>query len=94
MRTVFLKTDECFIGKKDSADYHREMNSRHFECWWEKLPDQSVVVMTTRSTIHDKRKTLRSRQQVGERQNSEMAGRETRGGENFHMRSTWGCATS
>ena len=45
-----LKTDECFIGKKDSADYHREMNSHHFECWWEntvldKLPDQSVGVI-------------------------------------------------
>ena len=49
LRTVFLKTDECFTGKKDSADYHREMNSHHFECWrkntlLDKLLDQSVVV--------------------------------------------------
>ena len=50
MRKVFLKTDECLTGKKDSADYHKEMNSRRFECWWEntvldKLPDQSFVVI-------------------------------------------------
>ena len=35
--------------KKDSSDYHREMNSHDFELWWEntvldKLPDQSVVI--------------------------------------------------
>ena len=25
---------EIFVGKKDSADYHHEMNSVHFEDWW------------------------------------------------------------
>ena len=25
---------ECFVGKKDSADYHQEMNAVHFERWW------------------------------------------------------------
>ena len=51
LRTVFLKTTEsALLEKKDSTDYHREMNSHHFERWWEntvlnKLPDQSVVVI-------------------------------------------------
>lgn len=25
---------ECFVGKKDSKDYHSEMNGDHFERWW------------------------------------------------------------
>ena len=47
----FLKDcGECFIGKKDSADYHHEMNAQHFEDWFENkvlpaLPDKSVVVI-------------------------------------------------
>ena len=38
----FLKNcGECFIGKKDIADHHRETNRHHFD----KLPDQSVIVI-------------------------------------------------
>ena len=41
---------ECFVGKKDSGDYHNEMNSQHFERWWEdvvlpRLPDKSVALI-------------------------------------------------
>ena len=41
---------ECFIGKKDSVDYHHEMNAAHFERWWKEtvlpaLPNNSVVVI-------------------------------------------------
>ena len=40
----------CFLGTKDSADYHKEMNSIHFERWWEdsvllRLPTKLVVVI-------------------------------------------------
>ena len=59
--------------KKDSADYHREMNSNHFERWWEntvlnKLLDQSVAVIHNAKKNPRQTKTLRSRQLVGERQ--------------------------
>ena len=42
--------EECFVGAKDSADYHKEVNSIHFERWWEdsvlpRLPTKSVVVI-------------------------------------------------
>ena len=42
--------EECFVGVKDSADYHKEMSSIHFERWWEdsvlpRLPTKSVVVI-------------------------------------------------
>ena len=41
---------ECFEGKKNTSDYHNEMNSTHFENWWEvkvlpALPDKSVVLI-------------------------------------------------
>ena len=63
LRTGFLKTDECVTGEKDSADYHREMNSHHFECWWEntvldKLPDRSVVVIDNAKYHSRQTKTL------------------------------------
>ena len=36
---------ECFVGKKESADYHQEMSAVHFERWWScgalpKLPNK------------------------------------------------------
>ena len=41
---------ECFVGVKDCADYHKEMNGVHYEKWFEdkalpKLPDKSVVLI-------------------------------------------------
>ena len=41
---------ECFVGVKDCADYHKEMNGVHYEKWWEekvlpKLPNKSVVLI-------------------------------------------------
>ena len=41
---------ECFVGQKNSSDYHQEMNSVHFENWWvekvlPKLPNMSVVII-------------------------------------------------
>lgn len=41
---------ECFVGKKNSVDYHHEMNANHFERWWKEdvlpaLPNNSVVVL-------------------------------------------------
>ena len=65
----FLKDcGECFIGKKDTSDYHHEMNGPHFfEEWFEKkvlpaLPDKSVIVMDnakyhSRMTEESKRPT-------------------------------------
>ena len=47
----FLKDcGECFVGKKDSADYHSEMNGVHFENWLKdkvlpSLPQKSVLVI-------------------------------------------------
>ena len=40
----------CFVGKKDSADYHSEMNSPHFKKWLvetvlPKMPDKTVLVI-------------------------------------------------
>lgn len=39
----------CFIGKKNTGDYHNEMNSSHYEEWFEKvlrlLPQRSAVVI-------------------------------------------------
>ena len=58
LRTVFLITAERALLEK-IAVYYREMNGHYFD----KLPDQSVVVIDNAiSTIHDKRKTLRSQQ--------------------------------
>ena len=58
---------ECFVGKKDSGDYHNEMNFTHFERWWESkvlpsLPDKSVML----SIIVAKQKTLKNPQSRGE----------------------------
>ena len=64
----FLKDcGECFVGKKDSADYHSEMNGPHFENWLletvlPKLPDKSVLVIDnaryhSRQTPESKRPT-------------------------------------
>lgn len=45
----FLKdSGECFVGKKDSADYHNEMNGDHFENWlvekvFPNLPNKAVI---------------------------------------------------
>ena len=41
---------ECFVGKKDSADYHSEMNGEHFENWLKdkvlpELPEKSILVL-------------------------------------------------
>ena len=47
----FLKDcGECFVGKKDSADYHSEMNGPHFEKWLvetelPKMSDKVVLVI-------------------------------------------------
>ena len=40
----------CFVRNAESDDYHKEMNSRHFQEWWfEKVlpdvPDKSVTVI-------------------------------------------------
>lgn len=39
----------CFVGRKGSADYHNEMNSRHyterFQNVIEKIPDKSAIVI-------------------------------------------------
>ena len=56
--------EECFVGAKDSADYHKEMNSSHFERWWEdsvlmRLPTKSVVVIDNAS--YHSRQTEESR---------------------------------
>ena len=58
---------ECFEGKKNTNDYHNEMNSAHFENWWDvkvlpALPDKSVVLIDnakyhTRQTDESKRPT-------------------------------------
>ena len=49
---------ECFIGTKKTSDYHCEMNSQHFEEWWEKmvLPDlpEKAVVVIDRATYHSR----------------------------------------
>ena len=54
-RMVFLRTQPS-VAKSD--DYHKEMNSRHFQEWWfEKvlpnLPDKSVIV-TDNAPSHSK----------------------------------------
>ena len=41
---------ECFVGVKDSSDYHKKMNGVHFEDWWDTkvlpaLPNNSVVLI-------------------------------------------------
>ena len=64
---------ECFVGKKDSGDYHNEMNSTHFEWWWESkvlpsLPDKSVVLIDnakyhSRQTDDSKKPTTSWRKQ-------------------------------
>lgn len=41
---------EVFIGKKNTGDYHNEMNGDHFEAWWKEkvlpsLPPRSVIVI-------------------------------------------------
>ena len=40
---------KCFIGKKGSADYHAEMNAKHFEEWFRHvltvLPTNSLIVL-------------------------------------------------
>ena len=46
----FLGCGECFVGVKNSADYHNEMNGIHFERWWvdevlPALPQKAVVVV-------------------------------------------------
>ena len=58
---------ECFEGKKNTNDYHNEMNSAHFENWFEvkvlpALPDKSVVLIDnakyhTRQTDESKKPT-------------------------------------
>jgi len=39
----------CFIGKKNTGDYHNEMNSAHFQEWFGKvlelLPEKSAIVL-------------------------------------------------
>ena len=40
----------CFVGNAQSDDYHKEMNSRHFQEWWfekvlKNVPDKSVMVI-------------------------------------------------
>ncbi|XP_043468345.1 uncharacterized protein LOC122511314 [Leptopilina heterotoma] len=45
----------CFIAKKDSADYHNEMNSQHYEEWFRTIlnliPSKSVIVLD-QATYH------------------------------------------
>lgn len=46
----FLKGAQlCFVGKKGTGDYHKEMNAQHFEEWFRKvltiLPPKSAVVI-------------------------------------------------
>ena len=45
-----LDCGECFVGVKNTSDYHHEMNGPHFEEWWEKkilpaLPNKSVILI-------------------------------------------------
>ena len=45
---------EVFLSKKNTVDYHQEMNSVHFEDWWvnkvlPSLPDNSAVVIDNAS---------------------------------------------
>ena len=56
--------EEWFVGVRDSADYHKEMNSIHFERWWEdpvlpRLQAKSVVV--TDNARYHSRQTEESR---------------------------------
>lgn len=49
---------ECFVGVTDSADYHKEMNSMHFENWWKSMvlpnmPTKAVVVIDN-ATYHSR----------------------------------------
>lgn len=49
-------TTEVFIGQKDSKDYHREMNTKHFTEWLGKsvipnVPKKSILVLD-RATYH------------------------------------------
>ena len=51
--------DLVFVGKKDTRDYHGEMNSAHFEEWWEyqllpNLPPAAVVVLDN-APYHNRR---------------------------------------
>ena len=43
-------TTLCFAGNSKSPDYHKEMNSKHFEEWWidtvlPAIPNNSVIVI-------------------------------------------------
>ena len=62
--------EECFIGAKDSEDYHKEMNSIHFERWWKdsvlpKLPTKSAFVID--NARYHSRQTEEFRAQTGEK---------------------------
>ena len=52
---VFLEgCGECFVGKKGTVDYHKEVNHVHFENWRKEkvlpaLPDRAVVVIDNAS---------------------------------------------
>ena len=62
---------ECFVGVKNTSDYHHEMNGDHFENWWEKkvlpgLPNKSVVLIDnakyhSRQTEESKKPTTKWR---------------------------------
>ena len=39
-------TDLVFAGKKDTRDYHGEMNQMHFEEWWEHNPLPNLLQMS------------------------------------------------
>ena len=44
------QTIEVFPAKKQSGDYHKEMNTKHFLEWWEKkllpnVPDHAVIII-------------------------------------------------
>ena len=48
-----------FVGKKDTSDYHGEMNQAHFEEWWEhdllpNLPPMAVIVLDN-APYHNRR---------------------------------------
>ena len=49
----------AFVGKKDTSDYHGEMNQVHFEEWWEhdllpNLPPMAVIVLDN-APYHNRR---------------------------------------
>ena len=64
-----------FVGKKDTADYHSEMNAQHFEEWWEcnllpNLPAGAVIAMDNAS--YHTRKTAASQAPTNSTRKADM----------------------